>query len=75
MFPKLYRRLEQYFAAGFDDLSGFDAWVRADPIHRDDRALLPTGEFGHLHDLYAVDSTGITLEFLPEDLTFEPDPQ
>ena len=50
MFPKLYRRLVKYFQAGYTDLAAFDTWVRADP-DRDDRALLPTGELGHLHDL------------------------
>ncbi len=69
MFPKLYRRLVKYFKAGHTDLAAFDTWVRADP-DRDDRLLLPTGELGHLHDLYDVSSDGITLRYLPEELTF-----
>ena len=72
--PKLYRRLVTYFTTGHSDLAGFDEWVRADPIHRDDRALLPTEELGNLHDLYDVNSDGITLRFLVETLTFDPDP-
>jgi hypothetical protein len=74
MFPKLYRRLVTYFADGHVGLGEFDAWVRADPVHRDDRALLPSGEVGNLHDLYDVDGNGIELLDFPEDLTFEPDP-
>jgi len=74
MFPKLYRRLVKYFEDGHVGLTGFDAWVRADTKNRDDRALLPTGEMGNLHDLYDVDSGGIKLAYLPEELTFEPDP-
>ena len=74
MFPKLYRRLVTYFRAGNVGLTSFDAWIRADPVNRDDTALLPTGELGNLHDLYNVDPGGIMLRYLPADLTFQPDP-
>lgn len=74
MFPKLYRRLVKYFQDGYVGLAGFDAWIRADETSRDDKALLPTGEFGNLHDLFTVDAGGISLNFLPEDMMFEPDP-
>ena len=73
MFPKLYRRLVKYFQAGHTDLAAFDTWIRADP-NRDDRVLLPTGELGHLHDLYDVSPNGIGLRYLPEELTFISDP-
>ncbi|MEU5846298.1 thermonuclease family protein [Saccharopolyspora shandongensis] len=74
MFPKLYRRLVKYFKEGHGDLAAFDMWVRADPVDRDDTALLPTGELGNLHDLYNVTADGIKLQFLPEELMFAPDP-
>ncbi|MGY1670823.1 thermonuclease family protein [Geodermatophilus sp. SYSU D00710] len=74
MFPKLYRRLVRYFKAGHRDLTSFDTWLRADPIDRDDRVLLPTGELGNLHDLYDLTAEGIRLVHLPEELTFAPDP-
>jgi endonuclease YncB( thermonuclease family) len=79
IFPKLYRRLVTFFTeTGAADLTTFDAWVRADPVHRDDRALLPSGEVGNLHDLYQVTGTGadaaVQLRHLPEDLLFDPDP-
>ena len=74
IFPKLYRRLVKYFEDGNVGLAGFDLWVRADPVNRDDRALLPTGELGNLHDLFDVGRGGIKLRYLPEDLIFEPDP-
>ncbi|MFI9508310.1 hypothetical protein [Nocardia sp. NPDC052566] len=74
-FPKMYRRLVSYFLADPGrDLSGFDAWVRADVIRRDDVVGLPTRERGNLHDVYSVDGDEISLRFLPEDLLFEPDP-
>jgi hypothetical protein len=72
MFPKLYRRFVKYFEDGYVGLGQFDAWMR-DDVKRDDRALLPTGELGNLHDLYDIGRGGIKLEFFPEDLTFEPD--
>src|SRR5262245_32312354 len=71
MFPKLYRRLVKYFDDGYVGLASFDTWIRASGTDRDDRALLPTHEMGHLHDLYEVTDAGIRLHFLPEDLTFE----
>jgi endonuclease YncB( thermonuclease family) len=74
MFPKLYRRLVKYFGDGHVGLAEFDTWIRADPVHRDDSALLPTGELGNLHDLYEVGPDGLQLQFLPETLTFQPDP-
>jgi len=37
MWPKLVRRLADYFASGHVDLSEFDAWIREDIITRDDR--------------------------------------
>jgi hypothetical protein len=74
MFPKLYRRLVTYFKAGHSDLTSFDTWLRADPIGRDDRVLLPTGEIGNLHDLYELTAEGIGLRHQPEEFTFAPDP-
>jgi endonuclease YncB( thermonuclease family) len=74
MFPKLYRRLVKYFGDGHIGLGEFDTWLRADRVNRDDQALLPTGEIGNLHDLFDVDGDGIELQFLPEELTFQPDP-
>jgi hypothetical protein len=74
MFPKLYRRLVAYFKAGHADLAAFDTWLRADPIQRDDRVLLPTGELGNLHNAYDVNQDGIILRHLPEELMFDPAP-
>lgn len=69
MLPKLFRRLATYFAQTEGALEGFDAWVRADP-QRDDRLLLPSGEPGHLHDLYEVRAGKLGLRFQPEDALF-----
>jgi endonuclease YncB( thermonuclease family) len=69
MFPKLYRRLVDYFADNHSDLAAFDTWVRATP-ERDDPAQLPSGERGNLHDAYVVDAQGIRLRYRPEELVF-----
>ena len=68
IFPKLYRRLIDYFAHEHTDLAAFDTWLR--PAERDDPAQLPTGERGHLHDLDQVDEKGISLRLLPEQVIF-----
>jgi hypothetical protein len=69
IFPKRYRRQVDYFTDQHTDLAAFDTWIRARP-DRDDPAQLPTGERGHLHDLYQVDHNGISLRHLPEQLIF-----
>ena len=52
VWPKLFRRIVPYFAAGFTDFDGFDAWLRADPVHRDDELfLLDRLEPGNMHDV------------------------
>ena len=40
IWPKLFRRIVPYLAAGFPDFDSFDAWLRADPVHRDDELFL-----------------------------------
>ena len=75
MWPKLFRRLADYFASGHVGLSEFDAWIREDVISRDDRLLLPNGEFGNMHDLYSVEDNGtrMQLRFEPEEVVILPD--
>ena len=43
--------------------------MRATP-ERDDLTQLPSGERGHLHDVYVVDEQGIRLRYRPEELVF-----
>jgi endonuclease YncB( thermonuclease family) len=74
MWPKLFRRLATYFSEGNVGLSGFDAWVRDDIVHRDDVLRLPDGEKGNMHDTYAIDGDKLRLHFRPEDLLITPDP-
>ncbi|MGB3587867.1 MAG: lamin tail domain-containing protein [Tunicatimonas sp.] len=74
MWPKLFRRLVRYVGAGFTNLSQLDAWLREDPINRDDRVLLPNGELGNMHDVIDVTSPlKLRMNYEPEDLVIVPD--
>ena len=75
MWPKLFRRLVPYLAAGHPDFDGLDAWLRADPVHRDDRIfLLDRAEHGHLHDVVSGAGHQVRLTVQPEDFVISPDP-
>jgi endonuclease YncB( thermonuclease family) len=75
MWPKLFRRIVPYLAAGFPDFNGFDAWLRADPVNRDDELfLLDRLERGNLHDVVRGIGHEIQLTVWPEDFVISPDP-
>ncbi|MEU1515678.1 hypothetical protein ABZ490_26595 [Streptomyces sp. NPDC005811] len=75
MWPKLFRRIVPYLAAGATDFNGFDAWLRSDPVHRDDPLfLLDRGEYGNLHDVIDAAGQDIQLTVWPEDFIISPDP-
>jgi hypothetical protein len=75
LWPKLFRRIVPYLAAGFDGFDEFDAWLRADPVHRDDALfLLDRLEPGNMHDVVHGAGDEIQLTAWPEDFVIEPDP-
>jgi len=75
IWPKLFRRLVPYLAAGHQDMDGFDAWLRADPIHRDDELfLLDRLERGNMHDVIRAAGQEVQLTVWPEDFIINPDP-
>jgi len=75
MWPKLFRRLVPYLAAGASDFNNFDAWLRADVVHRDDPLfLLDRGEPGNMHDVISAAGKDIQLTVWPEDFIISPDP-
>lgn len=75
VWPKLFRRIVPYLSAGFTDFDGFDAWLRADPVHRDDALfLLDRLERGNLHDVIRAAGQQIQLTAWPEDFIISPDP-
>jgi endonuclease YncB( thermonuclease family) len=71
-WPKLFRRLWDYFRQGGGSLSGFDAWLRADPGHDDALWIVSRAEKGNIHDTIAVSSGRIAMKYRPEDLVIEP---
>jgi hypothetical protein len=73
MWPKLYRRLVTFFAAGRSDLEELDGWLREDIINRDDRLILTDGEFGNMHDLFTVEAGAMRMNHNPEEVTILPD--
>ncbi|WP_066363077.1 lamin tail domain-containing protein [Herbidospora mongoliensis] len=75
IWPKLFRRLVPYFAAGHPNFDQFDAWLRADPVHRDDALwLIEKQELGNLHDVVRASGNTIELTAWPEDFVIAPDP-
>jgi endonuclease YncB( thermonuclease family) len=74
-WPKLFRRLVPYLATGATSFDGFDAWLRADPVNRDDALfLLDRLEAGNLHDVIHAAGHTIQLTVWPEDFIIDPDP-
>ncbi len=75
MWPKLFRRLVDYFAAGYSNLDQLDSWLRQDVINRDDRMILPNREIGNMHDVVIGSRNSLRMVYQPEDLIILPDPQ
>jgi endonuclease YncB( thermonuclease family) len=74
-WPKLFRRLVPYLATGASTLDGLDAWLRADPVNRDDSLfLLDRLENGHMHDVIRADGHRVQLTVWPEAFIIDPDP-
>lgn len=76
IWPKLFRRVVPYLASGFTDFDSFDAWLRDDPIHRDDELffLQSPRKRGNLHDVVRGSGQQLQLSVWPEDFAFSPDP-
>lgn len=75
LWPKLFRRIVPYLATGATGFDGFDAWLRADPVNRDDAILLPARrENGRLHDVIEARDATVRLTEWPEDFVITPDP-
>ena len=76
IWPKLFRRIVPYLAAGFTDFDGFDTWLRADPVNRDDALLLlaDPARPGNLHDVITAAGHTVQLTVWPEEFVIAPDP-
>ena len=67
MFPKLFRRLADYFAETEGGLAAINEWVR-NSDKRDDKLIFATRAVGNLHDVYEVKSNRILLRIQPKDV-------
>jgi endonuclease YncB( thermonuclease family) len=75
MWPKLFRRIVPFLATGAANFDGFDAWLRADPVNRDDALfLLDRLEHGNLHDVVVASGHTVQLTVWPENFIIGPDP-
>lgn len=75
IWPKLFRRLVPYLATGATSFDGLDAWLRADPVHRDDELFrLDILERANIHDVVRGAGPHIQLTVWPEDFVISPDP-
>ena len=75
IWPKLFRRIVPYLASGHTNFDGFDAWLRADPVNRDDRLFrLDVLEAANMHDVVRGDGDTIQLTVWPEKFIIDPDP-
>jgi endonuclease YncB( thermonuclease family) len=74
LWPKLFRRLIPYLETetGFD---GFDTWLQADPVNRDDEIVVDgRTEPERLHDVVDAAADHVQLTAWPEDFVITPDP-
>ncbi|PRY21994.1 lamin tail domain-containing protein [Pseudosporangium ferrugineum] len=75
IWPKLFRRIVPYLATGATGFDGFGAWLRSDPVNRDDSLfLLDRLETGNLHDVVEAAGQRIRMTAWPEDFIIDPDP-
>lgn len=75
LWPKLFRRLVDFLSSNHNGLSGFDAWLRRDPIKRDDSIFrLDINKHARFHDIITVDGDRIKINVEFEQVVFDPDP-
>jgi endonuclease YncB( thermonuclease family) len=75
IWPKLFRRIVSFLDAGNKNFDNFQAWLREDPVNRDDSLVnLKTGKKGNLHDVVSSAGDHIRLTVFPEFLVIDPDP-
>jgi hypothetical protein len=67
VFPKLFRRLTSYLAAGATGLSGFLPWLSKD----EEQVLdLTTGNFTHFDNVLAISRGKVRFKQKPETIVF-----
>lgn len=72
LFPKLFRRLINYYKDGNHGLGKFETWLRADKDRDDTLWIVSKGEQGNMHDIIQVNGNKIALRYPPEDIIIVP---
>jgi hypothetical protein len=72
LWPKLFRRLTDYFRDGNQGLAGLDSWLRADITRDDILWIIPLNEKGNLHDVITITGNKISLKYWPEEMVIQP---
>ncbi len=73
VWPKLFRRLAEFYNTGGKKLSDFDAWLQADEKERDDKIWLRKEDYMvNLHDVIEVKNQKIRMTYEPEGLIVMP---
>ena len=72
IFPKLFRRLADYFEGGGTGLAGFIPWQAAisDNDMSKDQIQEPNGNFTHFDNVLRFKARKLSLKYDPEDLVF-----
>jgi len=75
IWPKLFRRIVPYLAAGHTSFDDFEAWLREDAVNRDDAIFrLDTGQPANLHDILVATGDRIRMTSWPDSFIITPDP-
>lgn len=69
IFPKLFRRLTDYFAEGNAGPGGFIAWLAATG-GENDQVMEPSGNFTHFDNVVSVKRGKVALRYRPEEMVF-----
>jgi endonuclease YncB( thermonuclease family) len=73
VWPKLFRRLAEFYNTGGKKLSEFDAWLQDDQKERDDKVWLREHDYMvNLHDVVEVKDEKIRMTYAPENLIVMP---
>lgn len=72
IFPKLYRRLLDFWKTNPASLSGFDKWLRQKESRDDNLWIISKAELGNMHDVVCVCGNVIKMKFDPSDLVIVP---
>lgn len=73
IWPKLYRRIFDFFEDGNTNIADFEDWIRDGEHDRDDEVwIISRGELGNLHDVFEVTTGTLRLVVDPDNMVIVP---